>query len=70
MLAYIIFFSLDFLYAEIDRADSKTDKVIVAKIKKISIFSISFILIAFGLIGRIQLFWNSTCSKVKDSNSS
>jgi hypothetical protein len=45
MLAYIIFLSLDFLYAEIDRAESKIDKVIVAKIKIISIFSISFILI-------------------------
>ena len=37
MVAYIIFFSLEFLYADTDSAESKIDKPIVAIIRMISI---------------------------------
>ena len=43
MAAYIIFFSLEFLYADIDNAESKIDKHIVAIIRMISIWSMRFI---------------------------
>ena len=60
------FFSLEFLYADTDSAESKIDKPIVAIIRMISIWSMRFH--SNNLIGRIQLFWNSTYSRVKDNN--
>ena len=43
MVAYIIFFNLEFLYADTDSAESKIDKPIVAIITMISIWSMRFI---------------------------
>ena len=45
MVADIIFFNLEFLYADTDSAESKIDKPIVAIIRMISIWSMRFILI-------------------------
>ena len=59
------FFSLEFLYADTDSAESKIDKPIVAIIRMISIVNKIH---SNNLIGRIQLFWNSTYSRVKDNN--
>lgn len=59
------FFNLEFLYADTDSAESKIDKPIVAIIRMISIVNEIH---SNNLIGRIQLFWNSTYSRVKDNN--